>query len=69
MDYKDVHKLIKFTKGFAEYQKILRQVLLDYVSVKENNKKLVEINLALLEDVNELENLLSQTETEDLVIH
>ena len=68
MDYRDIQKLIKYTKDFVEFQKILKHVLLDYVSIKEENKKLVSTNLALLEDLQQYRFIVSE-EKEEIVIH
>ena len=51
MNNDQLKKLVSFTKEMPEAYKIIKNLILDYLSIKEQNKKLVETNLKLMEEV------------------
>lgn len=62
MNDQDVRKLISIVKAMPESQKLLRNLILDYLAIKEDNQKLVRTNNILLEDMKQYEFLLSEEE-------
>ena len=62
MNDQDVRKLISMVKTMPESQKLLRNLILDYLAIKEDNQKLVRTNNILLEDMKQYEFLLSEEE-------
>lgn len=67
MNEKDIHKFYKFLKAFPEHHNIMKTLLVDYLHLKDENEKLVKLNLELLEDARQY-NILLEDE-KDLVIH
>ena len=48
-------KLISMVKSMPEGYKILKNLLLEFLSIREENEKLVQANNLLLEDINQYE--------------
>lgn len=67
MNNKDIHKFYNFLKGFPEHHTLMKNLLVDYLHLKEENEKLVNANLELIEDIKQFKRIL-QEETE-LIIH
>lgn len=67
MDDQDIRKLISMVKTMPESQKLLKNLILDYLALKEQNKKLVQSNLLLLEDLKQYEFILS--EEQELILN
>ena len=69
MNNDQLKKVLQFTKDMPEMYKVIKHFILDYISMREQNKKLVETNLKLLEDVVSYEERLSEQLNTELVIH
>jgi thiamine kinase-like enzyme len=69
MNNDQLKKLIAYTKDMPEMFKIMKHFVLDYISLKEQNKKLVETNLKLLEEMVSYEERISEQLNTELVIH
>ena len=69
MNNKDIHKFYKFLKGFPEHHTLMKNLLVDYLHLKEENEKLVEVNLELIEDLRQYKNLLEEHENTEIVLH
>lgn len=69
MNNDQLKKLISFTKEMPEAYKMMKNLILDYLSIKEQNKKLVETNLKLLEDMVSYEERLEEQLNTEIVIH
>ena len=67
MTNKDIHKFYKFLKEFPEHHSLMKNFLIDYLAIKEQNQKLVEQNLKLIDEVYAYEML--QKQEQELVIH
>lgn len=67
MTEKDIHKFYNFLKGFPEHHTLMKNLLLDYLHLRDENERLVTLNLELLEDVKQYRNLLN--EEKDFVLH
>ena len=67
MTNKDIHKFYKFLKEFPEHHSLMKNFLIDYLDIKEQNRKLVEQNLKLIDEVYAYEML--QEQEQELVIH
>ena len=67
MTEKDIHKFYNFLKGFPEHHTLMKNLLLDYLHLRDENERLVEVNLDLIEDVKQYKNLLN--EENEIVIH
>ena len=52
-----------------EMFKIMKHFVLDYISLKEQNKKLVETNLKLLEEMVSYEERIEEQQNTELMIH
>lgn len=69
MTNKDIHKFYKFLKEFPEHHSLMKNFLVDYIHLKDENKKLVEVNLELIDDLKQYKNLLEEQLNTELVIH
>jgi len=69
MDNKSIHKFYKFLKGFPEHHTLMKNFLLDYLHLKDENEKLLEINLELIEDLKQYNNLLEEYENTEIILH
>ena len=67
MNNSEIKKFIDFLKVFPEYHSMMKRLLLDYLALKDENKKLVDTNLLLIEDVKQYERLIQ--EEEEFVLH
>ena len=67
MNEKDIHKFYKFLKSFPEHHTLMKTLLVDYLHLKDENERLVNLNLELIEDVKQYKNLLN--EEKDIVLH
>ena len=47
MNEKDIHKFYKFLKAFPEHHNIMKNLLVDYLHLKDENEKLVKLNLVI----------------------
>lgn len=61
-----IKKLIQHTKHFVEFQKVLRQFLIDYLAIIEENKMLKKQNNELLEDINQYELVLLENKIDNI---
>ena len=69
MNTEDMKKIISMVKTMPESHKLLKNLVLDYLAVKEQNEKLILSNLALMEDVKQYEFLLQEFDTKELEIN
>jgi 6-phosphogluconolactonase/glucosamine-6-phosphate isomerase/deaminase len=69
MTDKDIHKFYKFLKGFPEHHSLMKNLLIDYINLRDENKKLVEVNLELIDDLKQYKNLIEEQQNIDFVIH
>ena len=60
-------KLISMVKSMPEGYKILKNLLLEFLAIREENEKLVQANSLLLEDINQYE--LNLAEEKSLTIN
>ena len=60
MNDKDIHKLYNFLKGFPEHHSLIKNLLIEYLHLKDENKKLVSSNLELLEDAKQYKEILQE---------
>jgi hypothetical protein len=67
MNNDQLKKLVAYTKEMPEAYKMIKNLILDYLSIKEQNKKLVETNLKLMEEVLTYEERIA--EELEIVIH
>jgi hypothetical protein len=67
MNNNEIKKFIDFLKAFPEHHSMMKRLLLDYLALKDENKKLVDTNLLLLEDVRQYENLIRKES--EITIH
>lgn len=67
MNEKDIHKFYKFLKSFPEHHNIMKTLLVDYLHLKDENEKLVKLNLELLEDAKQYKLILE--DEKEIVIH
>ena len=67
MNNKDIHKFYKFLKGFPEHHTLMKNLLIDYLHLKDENEKLVSLNLELLEDARQYKILLE--EDNEFILH
>ena len=47
----------------------MKNLLVDYLHLKDENEKLVEVNLELIEDLRQYKNLLEEHENTEIVLH
>jgi len=69
MNNDQLKKLVAYTKDMPEMFKIMRHFVLDYISLKDQNKKLAETNLKLLEDIISYEERIEEQQNTELMIH
>ena len=69
MNNDQLKKLVAYTKDMPELFKIMKHFILDYMSLKEQTKKLVETNLKLLEEMVSYEERINEQLNTELVIH
>ena len=69
MTDKDIHKFYKFLKGFPEHHSLMKNLLIDYVNLRDENKKLVEVNLELIDDLKQYKNLIEEQQNIEIVFH
>ena len=69
MNNNDLKKLIIHAKELPEIHKILKNFILDYLSIKEQNQKLVTTNLELLNDIEQYKELSKEQLNTEFVIH
>jgi hypothetical protein len=69
MNNNDLKKLVTHAKELPEMYKILKNFILDYLSIKEQNKKLVETNLELLNEIDLYKEAAREQLNTELVIH
>ena len=62
MDNKDIHKFYKFLKGFPEHHSLMKNLLVEYLHLRDENDRLVKVNLELLEDIKQYENIVRENE-------
>lgn len=62
MNNKDIHKFYKFLKGFPEHHSLMKNLLLEYLHLRDENDRLVKVNLELLEDIKQYENIVRENE-------
>lgn len=51
-----------------EFQKVLKEFLISYVALTEENKNLIEINKALLEDIKQYEAVLAENKIDNITL-
>ena len=56
-------------KGFPEHHTLMKNLLVDYLHLKDENEKLVEVNLELIEDLKQYKNLVDEYENTEIVLH
>ena len=66
MNNKELHKFYKFLKEFPEHHSLMKNLLLDYLKLRDENEKLLEANLELTKEIDIYEEILS--EEKELVI-
>ena len=69
MNNKEIHKLYKFLKDFPEHHSLMKNFLVDYLHLRDENEKLVEVNLDLIEDLKQYKNLVDEYENTEIVLH
>ena len=69
MNNVQLKKLVAYTKDMPEMFKIMKHFVLDYISLREQNKKLVESNIKLLEEILSYEERINEQLNTELVIH
>ena len=62
MNNKDIHKFYKFLKGFPEHHSLMKNLLVEYLHLRDENDRLVKVNLELLEDIKQYENIIRENE-------
>lgn len=67
MSNEEIKKLISMVKSMPEGYKILKNLLLEFLAIREENEKLVQANSLLLEDINQYE--LNLAEEKSLTIN
>jgi len=67
MNNTEIKKFIDFLKAFPEHHTMMKRLLLDYLSLKDENKKLVNKNLDLIEDIKQYEKLIRKEK--EITIH
>ena len=60
MNNKDIHKFYKFLKGFPEHHSLMKNLLVEYLHLRDENDRLVKVNLELLEDIKQYENIVRE---------
>ena len=66
MNNKELHKFYKFLKEFPEHHSLMKNLLLDYLKLRDENEKLLEANLELAKEIDTYEEIL--IEEKQLVI-
>lgn len=69
MSNDDIKKLILMVRTMPEGHKILRNLLADYLAIREDKQKLVKANLTLLEDIKQYEFLMQEFTTKEIVVN
>ncbi len=67
MNNSEIKKFIDFLKAFPEHHSMMKRLLLDYLALKDENKKLVDTNLLLIEDVKQYQRLIE--EEKEFIVH
>jgi hypothetical protein len=67
MNNSEIKKFIDFLKAFPEHHSMMKRLLLDYLALKDENKKLVDTNLLLIEDVRQYQRLIE--EEKEFILH
>ena len=60
MNNKELHKFYKFLKEFPEHHSLMKNLLLDYLKLRDENEKLLEANLELAKEIDTYEEILSE---------
>jgi len=60
MNNKELHKFYKFLKEFPEHHSLMKNLLLDYLKLRDENEKLLEANLELTKEIDTYEEILSE---------
>lgn len=68
MNNEIIKKLVQHTRHFVEFQKVLKEFLVQYVALIEENKELIEINKALLEDIKQYEAVLAENKIDNITL-
>ena len=63
-----IKKLVQHTRYFVEFQKVLKEFLVEYLALIEENKNLIEINKALLEDIKQYEAVLAENKIDNITL-
>lgn len=69
MTKEDIQKIVSMIKTMPDGYKLLRKLLFDYASLKEQNEMLVERNTILIEDIRQYEKLLREEQSKDFAIN
>lgn len=60
MNNKELHKFYKFLKEFPEHHSLMKNLLLDYLKLRDENEKLLEANLELAKEIDTYEEILNE---------
>ena len=69
MNTKDLQKFYKFLKEFPEHHSLMKNLLISYINLRDENKKLVEVNLELIDDLKQYKNLIEEQRNIEIVFH
>ena len=69
MTNEEIKKLISMVKTMPEGHKLLKELILDYLSLKDRNVTLINTNLTLLEDIKQYENIIREQKEFEIIIN
>lgn len=69
MNTKELQKLVTFLKSFPEFGKITKELLTEFLYLQELNKKLIDNNELLTEELEQYKRIVEEVRNSKLVIH
>ena len=69
MTKEDIQKIISMIQTMPDGYKLLRKLLFDYASIKEQNEQLISTNINLIEDVRQYQRLLEEKQNTEIIFH
>ena len=69
MTKEDIQKIVSMIQTMPYGYKLLRKLLFDYASTKEQNEQLIATNINLIEDIRQYQRLLEEKQNTEIIFH
>lgn len=69
MTKEDIQKIVSMIQTMPDGYKLLRKLLFDYASIKDQNEQLKNTNINLIEDIRQYQRLLEEKQNTEIIFH